>query len=788
MEPFQDLERGGRIVALWAPAGAGKTAIIGQWIDTLDRPVEIVDCSEAARVTSAICEVRAGSRSHLVLDRVELATAATRAEILQLLEDTTATAGIVLAGRFDPFPVSPSRWVVTTEIREADLEFTPAEVHEFFGIDAADADHVRKILAVTHGWPVALALLSRLAQEAEMGDVLSRFNGDSRPIAEYLVHELLDRLPPPQRDVLVWSAVAREVPALLLDELTEHNDAAGILDHLARSNTLVAVESNSYVFHPLLATFLRAEQRHRDIERARQGHARAAEWFTRHGDLRSALDQWEHAADQDALAAFLDAHGYSLIFQGESGAVMRAVRALPSRERERLDADMRLLLGVPHFDDRNAARRRLAARTAARRGTKSPVDEIVDRLWAHASGEDVVSIPAAVGPSDTPLAVDVQAFGDIADAWVHEDARENDGRLRKAERLIALGAHLRSTGTERWLRLLALESALSVVATAGQWIDVEAVFLALSKELIDDADAADGVAARAAFAVAAQAYHQGRALPVASLRPLIDKRESPVEGTMQHLARVLLALDALERHPGHETLNALTTVMEEDLADSMPSVAYAVVPWMYAAMWHGDLTLADRILFRVRRVLGSDRLETLTAAFMRRPSRETEMLLRRGIESGAMKVSPLTVSYAWVYLATYAEQHGKKAASTERVLNALMAAAPLGAIRPFLQEGNQPALLLRARADRLGSWQSFADTVVDRAAIPVPEATNLPALTLRERELVRELPAHQSLADIATERQVSINTVKSQLRSIYSKLGAANRAEAVAAARELGLV
>lgn len=124
IEHFRDLERGGRIVALWAPAGAGKTVLLNQWIDTLAEGVEIIDCTDGLRVTAAISDVRAGGRTFLILDRVDLAATATRDAILQLLEDIPAEAGVVLAGRFDPFPVSASRWVVTTEIREADLVFT----------------------------------------------------------------------------------------------------------------------------------------------------------------------------------------------------------------------------------------------------------------------------------------------------------------------------------------------------------------------------------------------------------------------------------------------------------------------------------------------------------------------------------------------------------------------------------------------------------------------------------------------------------------------------------------
>jgi LuxR family maltose regulon positive regulatory protein len=62
------------------------------------------------------------------------------------------------------------------------------------------------------------------------------------------------------------------------------------------------------------------------------------------------------------------------------------------------------------------------------------------------------------------------------------------------------------------------------------------------------------------------------------------------------------------------------------------------------------------------------------------------------------------------------------------------------------------------------------------------------ALTPRELTIVELLPTHLSYVQIGEQLFVSVNTVKSNLKSIYRKLGVGNRFEAVAAARELGLI
>ena len=49
-------------------------------------------------------------------------------------------------------------------------------------------------------------------------------------------------------------------------------------------------------------------------------------------------------------------------------------------------------------------------------------------------------------------------------------------------------------------------------------------------------------------------------------------------------------------------------------------------------------------------------------------------------------------------------------------------------------------------------------------------------------------PTNLTAPEIARELYVSRNTVKAHMRSLYTKLGAHRRAEAVARARDLGLL
>jgi LuxR family maltose regulon positive regulatory protein len=69
-----------------------------------------------------------------------------------------------------------------------------------------------------------------------------------------------------------------------------------------------------------------------------------------------------------------------------------------------------------------------------------------------------------------------------------------------------------------------------------------------------------------------------------------------------------------------------------------------------------------------------------------------------------------------------------------------------------------------------------------------PAAPGASALTAAELRLLPLLATHLSLAEIAAELAISHNTVKSQTASLYRKLMATSREQAVARSRELSLL
>jgi LuxR family maltose regulon positive regulatory protein len=74
------------------------------------------------------------------------------------------------------------------------------------------------------------------------------------------------------------------------------------------------------------------------------------------------------------------------------------------------------------------------------------------------------------------------------------------------------------------------------------------------------------------------------------------------------------------------------------------------------------------------------------------------------------------------------------------------------------------------------------------SAEPAPAARGMSSLTTAELRVLPMLATHLSFPEIGAEMFLSPNTVKSQAMSIYRKLGASSRNQAVILSRELGLL
>lgn len=195
---------------------------------------------------------------------------------------------------------------------------------------------LNRLLLRTEGWPVALQL-ARLWLEAgpQRSELLDSFSGRTAEVAEYLAEQVLADLPPDLQQVLADVAVLDALNPDLVAAVTGSPGAwhrlidEGRLDHF-----LVPLDVERYWcrLHHLLLDYLRARQRQRGAD-LRELNARAASWFEHHGDLHEAVRHAVLADDLPHAAALVErTGGWEMVIFG--GAVrMRALLGLLPPER-----------------------------------------------------------------------------------------------------------------------------------------------------------------------------------------------------------------------------------------------------------------------------------------------------------------------------------------------------------------------------------------------------------------------------------------------------------------------
>jgi LuxR family transcriptional regulator, maltose regulon positive regulatory protein len=159
---------------------------------------------------------------------------------------------------------------------------------------------------------------------------------------------------------------------------------------------------------------------------------------------------------------------------------------------------------------------------------------------------------------------------------------------------------------------------------------------------------------------------------------------------------------------------------------------------------------------------------------------------------------PATVRVeALVLLGLAADALRQDAFSLDAITRAVALAEPEQLRRPFLQDGERLRRLVDRHVRLSGSGGAF---LVSLLRGPAPAGVRVPAqrrrlpaalaepLSDREQDVLYLLPTLLTNSDIARELHVSVNTVKTHLKSLYRKLGVDSRRDAARVADQLGLL
>jgi LuxR family transcriptional regulator, maltose regulon positive regulatory protein len=802
--------------------GAALDAIsrLARPIDPERHPVETPALDGDELVDAVVSEVaeQVGPVVLIIDDLHELRSADAVTQLEQLLATLPSSARVVLSSRRDP-PVRLHQLRLAdelAEIRAGDLQFTERETRELLATSKISLSEAgaAALYRRTEGWAAGLRLaVISLSGHPDPERFVAEFSGTDRAIGEYLIAEMLERQPSEVQSMLLRTSLVDRMNGELADLLAGRSGSEQMLLELEDANAFVVsldAERTWFRYHHLLADFLRLELRRTFADEVPDLHRRAAQWFADHGDVVEAVRHRLAAGDWPDAARLVADHSFRWVLDGRAGTIDAVLQAFPKGasadhpdlalahaaaelNQGRLEeAAAQLALAESHVPSAPPARRRrltvaiasLRLALARRNGQFTEVIEQVNLL--DASIADDSNDPIAM---DSELrAVALLNLG-IVETWSR--------RFDDAERHLSEGAALARAIGRRYLEVACrahqvFPTTLVSLASARER-GRQAVSLAERYGLGDRPILAPALGAVAFWTIWMGEFDEGesvlrRAWEVAE--PQID----PAAAVLLHMVTGQLHA-ARGRHQA--ALEAFAAgAQAQSLLTGVHALATPVVGWLAATQ--ARLGMPDE----ARETLTGFSAEPGPVGFIY--NARAVISLAEGDPAGALDVlrnvpdvtPPIGPAFTLVethLLAGIAHmQLGDRNAAAAAAEAALAAAEPDRLIFPFAATEAAPLLDSLPRhetahgallADIVDLLRGASTPSTERQRLPQPEE-----LSPSELRVLRFLPTNLTRPEIASELYVSINTVNTHIRNIYSKLGARDRSSAVQHARELRLL
>jgi LuxR family transcriptional regulator, maltose regulon positive regulatory protein len=767
------------------------------------------------RVLSELADAREGIT--LVIDDLhELNSPEALAQLTWLLSNLAPNAHAILTTRHD-LRLRLHRLRLTgdlAEIRAADLRFTERETREFLdtsGIALSEAGaallHQR-----TEGWAAGLRLAAiSLAGHPDPERFVAEFSGSDRTVAEYLLAEMLDRQPADVQDLLLRTCLPDRVNGELADLLTGRPGSEGILLKLEDANAFVASLDPGrtwFRYHHLFADLLRLELRRTLPGEVPELHRQAAGWFTRHGEVAEAVRHTQAAGDWPGAARLLADHSFSLTLDGQAQTMqvllgafppgadhpeLALVRATVDLVQGRLDeAAVHLAVAEAHVRTTPPDRRRrlqvaIASLKLSLAGRRGNFASVVEQARFLAS--------PLTGPSDEDIALgsDLRAVALMNLGIVEEWSLG----LPDAERHLQEGAILAREIGRPYLEV----ACLAQLGFASKFRPV-AITRRRCREAIALADrhgwGADPVAAPALVTLAANltltAEFDEAERWLQRTKRALQTDTGPGIRLLTHTVGGLLLAGRGRHREALEEFRAAELLRAE--LEGSHALASQVTGWMLATQARAglsgearaDLAALDEQEARSGEVRNAEAVICLADG---EPAAALSAVA--SVLDGIAPVIGYTTVMEGHLLAGLAyRQLGDQRAANQAAERALTLAEQDRLLLPFVMTGSAKLLetLPRSETAHAALLADILDLVHGSSlAAKVQSAAPLTeALSPGELRVLRYLPTNMSRSEIAGELSVSPNTVSTQIRSIYAKLGAADRSAAVRRARELRLL
>jgi LuxR family maltose regulon positive regulatory protein len=840
-----DRARESTVTLLSAPAGAGKTLLLAEWVrarnagemawvsldsdDNDDRRFwsALLDALSTTRPVSAAgaparLAVPAGPSTDpaflaevvnalddlpepvvLVLDDVhELTNPQPLAGLEALLQHQPAGLRLILSSRQDPhLPLARLRLAdQLTEIRADDLRFSTGETRALLDAAGIDLDHdqVRTLLDQTEGWAAGLRLATlSLAEATDPDRFLAEFAANDRAVAEYLIDEVLSRLPADMYDFLRTISICEQAQAELAALLSGRADAGALLDTIAERTSLVFrvdATRQCYHVHALLRAHLLADLVRQNPDRAAALNGTAADWYAARDEPARALTHAGRAGDPGRTITLLHRHAVTLVLDGHHQLVRDVLDGLGARPLVE-DSLLALVSAAIHLErgDPGGAERDLTHADAAWPAEPPPelvsLRGIVRSRHAQFGGDvdDLVGITLDIGAEPGPL--------DAATMLQQGSALLAAGNRSEARRQLRAALQSARDGDHGYVAMQALTMLSGLAAAEGDYGQMVTLATAANEE-----NARRGWQQTMEAATASLLLGYGallRADPAECLRQTQRAAHLVAGGRPPAMQGMHLSVESLrgaaefelgDRIAGARRIH-VARLASGDVRFATEQIALcAVLEHRTAVLLGWGPEAADALRWAQAAIPGSAEVALMRArAQLLLGRRDAAGKIVQPVFDGVVKpVLPWSAVEGCLLATEVALSAGDDAGARRALRRALSIAQHQDVPYPVVLAAPEVVALLTSQLGKLGASERFAERVFAlRRGLHVPPMV---PLTARERAVLRLLPTLRSFDEIAEDLTVSANTVKTHVRAIYTKLGVARRRDAVAVALERGLL
>ncbi len=786
--------------------------------------------------------VSADTASVLVLDDYHLIqTPEIHRAVDFLVDHQPPTMHLVVTSRDEP-PLTLPRLRVrgqVTEITAQDLRFTKEEVTQFLRrtqtLSLSD-DAIEALTARTEGWIAGLRLLTLTMQDDQdtlrhgdagisppKGRAIPAFeepSGGSRYVAEYLVAEVLARQPEAVQAFLKATSALDHLTASLCNAVTGRTDSDELLKTLDEANLfIIALDDRKqwFRYHRMFGEVLHGMlSTQEDIDL----HQRAMRWYEDEGMPDRAVPHALAAAARTGMTADAErlilSTAEEMTTRGEVLTVRRWLDALPDT-RVRANGELCIYRGwilamtgdLPEAGDYAQAAEEFFLASGAGTPHASPHlrhslgklralrsfivlfnDQAYDRATHYA--EDALDLLPQGATQWVVLAL-----------WAKAEALERLNRAAEAIETLREAQRVSRTMHEGLLGIIAEGGLVKLLNDRGRRLEAVAMCVDALRHYAD--------AGGAPLPLAGFIYSQLGVLSYEA-NELVDARahhgEALALGERLGLEYEMIYARALAAPTWYalgETDRALAAL--RDGYRHASEKGYADADWFLAweaniHLWQGDFVFARSWAARVHlspqdspRLLRIEQHVTYGRVLIsqRRLADARHWLTRLADFTREHDLVRWQIS-AWLLQAIVADRLGDRRSALDLIGGAIQLAGPQAYVRAFLQEGPRVlSLLPELRTIDPG----FVDRILHDAASVIKQQDDpltvaslrlTDPLTDRELEVLHLIAAGYSNRDIAEHLVIAVGTVKRHINNVYSKLQVGRRTEAVARAREMGLV